>query len=94
MKSKEILKTVVRAIVEKPEEVQVTESQDDMGILLTLDVNPEDIGKVIGRNGNTAKALRSILRVVGMTENARVSLKVNEPEGSNRPARYRHNAIP
>jgi len=87
MKSKDILQTVVEALVENPHAVNVTESADDMGILLALDVHPDDMGKVIGRAGATAKALRTILRVVGMTENARVSLKINEPEGSTRPAR-------
>jgi hypothetical protein len=52
-----------------------------MGVLLTLSVNPADMGKVIGRMGNTAKAIRTLLRVVGMKNNARVNLKINEPEG-------------
>jgi hypothetical protein len=52
-----------------------------MGVLLTLDLNPEDMGKVIGRSGNTAKAIRTLLRVVGMKHNARVNLKINEPAG-------------
>jgi len=49
---------------------------------LTLEVNPADMGKVIGRSGNTAKAIRTLLRVVGMKNNARVNLKINEPAGS------------
>jgi len=57
-----------------------------MGVLLTLDVHPDDMGKIIGRSGNTAKAIRTLLRVVGMKNNARVNLKINEPEGSTRPA--------
>jgi len=56
-----------------------------MGVLMTLSVNPSDMGKVIGRQGNTAKAIRTILRVVGMKNNARVNLKINEPEGGNGP---------
>jgi uncharacterized protein len=50
-----------------------------MGVLMTLDVNPADMGKIIGREGNTAKAIRTLLRVVGMKNNARVNLKINEP---------------
>lgn len=52
-----------------------------MGVLITLDVGAEDMGKIIGRDGATAKALRTLLRVVGMKNNARVNLKINEPEG-------------
>ena len=55
-----------------------------MGVLLTLDVNAEDMGKIIGRSGNTAKAIRTLLRVVGMKHDARVNLKINEPEGGAR----------
>ena len=81
-KSKEILEIIVKALVENPDAVKVTDSSDAMGVLLTLDVDPKDMGKVIGRSGNTAKAIRTIIRVAGMTENARVSLKINEPAGS------------
>ena len=50
-------------------------------VLLTLDVHAEDMGKIIGRSGNTAKAIRTLLRVVGMKHDARVNLKINEPAG-------------
>ena len=56
-----------------------------MGVLLTLSVNQADMGKIIGRSGNTAKAIRTLLRVVGMKNNARVNLKINEPAGYERP---------
>jgi len=52
-----------------------------MGVLMALDVHPDDMGKVIGRSGNTAKAIRILLRVVGMKNNARINLKINEPLG-------------
>jgi predicted RNA-binding protein Jag len=55
-----------------------------MGVLLTLTVSPDDMGKIIGRDGNIAKALRTLLRVVGMKHNARVNLKINEPAGGRR----------
>jgi hypothetical protein len=57
-----------------------------MGVLISLTVNPADMGKIIGRMGNTAKAILTLLRVIGMKNNARVNLKINEPEGSERPA--------
>lgn len=75
---------VIKALVDHPEEVTVTRSVDEMGVLLTLTVNAEDMGKIIGRDGNIAKALRTLLRVVGMKRNARVNLKINEPVGGKR----------
>lgn len=72
---------VIKALVDHPEDVEVTRSVDEMGVLLTLTVNPDDMGKIIGRDGNIAKALRTLLRVVGMKHNARVNLKINEPVG-------------
>ena len=81
MNDKEFLEYVVKALVDNPDDVKVARQVDEMGVLLTLDVNAADMGKVIGRSGNTAKAIRIILRVVGMKNNARVNLKINEPDG-------------
>ena len=81
---KEFLEFLIKSLVDKPEAVVVERRTDDMGVLLTLDIDPEDMGKVIGRMGNTAKAIRTLLRVVGMKNNARVNLKINEPEGGKR----------
>ncbi len=78
------LEYVVKALVDEPEAVKVERKVDEMGVLMTLDVAPQDMGKIIGRSGNTAKAIRTLLRVVGMKNNARVNLKINEPEGSTR----------
>jgi uncharacterized protein len=75
------LEQVVQALVEKPEKVEISRTVDEMGVLLTLKVDQEDMGKIIGRDGNTAKAIRTLLRVVGMKNNARVNLKINEPDG-------------
>ncbi len=80
----QFLEYVVKSLVDKPEKVSVKRSVDDMGVLLTLSVDPEDMGKVIGRQGNTAKAIRVLLRIVGMKNNARVNLRIPEPEGSTR----------
>lgn len=77
----QFLETLVKALVDNPEDVQINRTVDEMGVLLTLDVNAEDMGKIIGRSGNTAKAIRTLLRVVGMKNDARVNLKINEPEG-------------
>ncbi len=78
----EFLEYMVKTLVDHPEHVRVERKVDEMGVLMTLDVDPEDMGKIIGRQGNTAKAIRTLLRVVGMKNNARVNLKINEPEGS------------
>ncbi len=77
----QFLDFVIKALVEKPESVKINRTVDEMGVLLTLEVGAEDMGKVIGRQGNTAKAIRTLLRVVGMKNNSRVNLKINEPEG-------------
>ena len=85
MNDKEFLEMVVKALVENPADVVIDRTVDEMGVLLTMSVNPTDMGKIIGRQGNTAKAIRTLLRVVGMKHNARVNLKINEPEGGMRP---------
>jgi len=75
------LEHVVKSLLDNPESVKVTRTVDEMGVLLTLDVHKDDMGKIIGRAGATAKAIRTLLRVVGMKNDARVNLKINEPEG-------------
>ena len=82
----QFLDFVVKALVDNPNDVKINRTVDEMGVLLTLSVNPADMGKIIGRMGNTAKAIRTLLRVVGMKNNARVNLKINEPEGSIKPS--------
>ncbi|MSR72991.1 KH domain-containing protein [Candidatus Parcubacteria bacterium] len=78
----QFLEYVVKALVDNPNDVKIKRTVDEMGVLMSLDVNSADMGKIIGREGNTAKAIRTLLRVVGMKNNARVNLKINEPEGS------------
>jgi uncharacterized protein len=80
----EFLEYAVKMLVDYPDDVKVERKIDEMGVLITLDVNPKDMGMVIGREGATAKALRTILRVIGAKNNARVNLKINEPAGSER----------
>jgi len=75
----QFLEYVVKALVNHPDDVKIKRTVDEMGVLMTLDVHGDDMGKVIGRSGNTAKAIRILLRVVGMKHNARVNLKINEP---------------
>ncbi len=81
MSDKEFLEMLIKALVDNPQDVVIDRTVDEMGVLLTLSVHQADMGKIIGRSGNTAKAIRTLLRVVGMKHNARVNLKINEPEG-------------
>ncbi|OGH73794.1 MAG: hypothetical protein A3C90_02320 [Candidatus Magasanikbacteria bacterium RIFCSPHIGHO2_02_FULL_51_14] len=76
---------VVKAIVNNPNDVKSTRIVDERGVLITLDVNPSDMGYVIGRQGQTAHSLRTLLKIVGAKNNARVNLKINEPEGGRGP---------
>ena len=81
MSDQEFLQYVVSSLVDVPADVKISRNVDEMGVLLTLTVNRDDMGKIIGRDGHTAKAIRTLLRVIGMKNNARVNLKINEPEG-------------
>ena len=78
----EFLEYVVKTLVSTPGKVEVERTIDEMGVLLTLKVDPADMGQVIGRQGQTARAIRTLLRVVGAKNNARVNLKIFEPEGA------------
>ena len=83
----EFLEFLVKSIVDHPEDVTVERKIDEMGVLLSLRVNRQDMGQVVGRDGTTAKAIRSLLRIVGVKNNARVNLKIEEPPGGRRPER-------
>lgn len=82
------LKSILEPLIAHPEDLRITRSVDEMGVLLKIDLNREDMGKVIGRSGETAKAIRLILRVFGGSNNKRINMKINEPEGSERRPRY------
>lgn len=72
---------VVKALVDNPSAVTSDRTVDEMGVLITLKVDPSDLGQVIGRQGQTAKSIRTLLRVVGAKHHARVNLKIYEPDG-------------
>ena len=92
-KDQAFVEFVVKELVNNPDDVKVERKIDEMGVLITLDVNPQDMGMIIGREGATAKALRTLLRVIGARNNARVNLKINEPEGSERKPREERKSI-
>lgn len=82
----EFLDYLIKALVDHPEDVKVDRRVDEMGVLLSLKVHPEDMGQIIGRAGSTARAIRSLVRIIGLKNHARVNLKIEEPEGGRVPA--------
>ena len=82
---KEFLEYIVKELVDNPKDVKVERKVDEMGVLLSLKVNPADMGQIIGREGSTAKAIRNLVRIVGLKNHARVNLKIEEPEGGRAP---------
>ena len=88
MKNEEkMLSEIICALVQHPEDIVIERTTDDKGVLLTLHAHAEDMGRIIGREGNIAKAIRTIIRAVGARNQAAVSIRIAEPEGSTRPAR-------
>lgn len=81
------LQYLIKALVDNPDDVKIERKVDEMGVLLSLTVNPADMGQVIGKAGATARAIRSLVRIVGLKNHARVNLKIEEPEGSKRAPR-------
>jgi len=89
----EFLEYVVKSLVDHPEDVKVDRRVDEMGVLLSLKVHPEDMGQIVGREGSTARAIRTLVRIIGLKNHARVNLKIEEPEGG-RVMRPRRTAGP
>lgn len=77
----EFLEYVVKSLVDHPGDVKLDRKVDEMGVLLSLKVHPEDMGQIVGRQGATAKAIRTLVRIIGLKNHARVNLKIEEPEG-------------
>lgn len=88
IKDIEFVEYIVKALVSNPQDVKLERTVDEMGVLITLDLNPEDMGQIIGRKGQTARAIRTLLKIIGAKNNARVNLKIVEPEGSHRPTEH------
>lgn len=80
----EFIEYVVKSIVNHPEDVKTERTVDERGVLITLHINQDDMGYVIGRQGQTARALRILLKIVGAKTDARVNLKIYEPENMRR----------
>ena len=83
---KEFLEYIAKSVVSNPDAVQVERTVDEMGVLLTLKLDPADMGYIIGRKGQTAQAIRTLLKIVGAKNNARVNLRsMNRKVPADRP---------
>jgi len=78
-RDQEFLEYVIKALVGYPDDVNVDRKVDEMGVLLTLKVNPADVGQVIGKEGSTAKSIRTLMRIIGLKNKSRVNLKIDAP---------------
>lgn len=81
---KDLLSFIVTSLVTNPEAVQIEERKQNGTIDLNLTVDPKDMGLVIGKNGQTIRAIRKLLTVRAIAENVRVNLQLVEPEGSDK----------
>lgn len=84
VKDQEFLEYIVKTLVDHPDDVKIERKVDEMGVLLSVKVNPEDMGQLIGRQGSTARAIRNLVRIIGLKNHARVNLKIEEPAGSSK----------
>ena len=87
MSDQQFVEALVKPIVNNPDKVSTTRIVDERGVLITLKVDPSDMGYVIGRQGQTARAIRILLKAFGSKLNARVNLKIEEPAGGRPPRR-------
>ena len=81
----ELLEYIVKSLVDNPNDVKVERKVDEMGVLLSLTVHAQDMGQIVGRQGSTARSIRTLVRIAGLKAHARVNLKIEEPEGGRGP---------
>lgn len=84
----QFIEYIVKSLVGNPDAVSIERTIDEKGVLLELTVDPEDLGRVIGKRGATAQSLRTLLRALGTKNDARYNLKIvdNDGDGASRPA--------
>ena len=73
---KDLVEVIAKALVDLPDEVVVTEREDEKAIVIELKVAPEDMGKVIGKQGRIAKAIRSVVKAASSKDNKRVDVEI------------------
>lgn len=81
-KDVQLVTGIAKLLCQHPDDVEVARTIDDLGVLITLRVNAEDMASIIGREGRAAKSIRTLLRVIGAQNNERVNLKIVEPYGA------------
>lgn len=81
----QFIEYIVKSVVGNPDDVVVDRVIDEKGVLLTLTVNPDDLGRVIGKRGITAQSLRTLLRALGTKNDARYNLKIVNNDGQEGP---------
>lgn len=81
MEDAKFLETIVKELVDNPNDVKIERKVDELGVLLTLKVHKDDMGSIIGRQGSVARAIRTLVRVIGLKNHSRINLKIEEPEG-------------
>ena len=79
----EYASAIIKPILTQPDSFIITQKHDDMGVLLSISVHQADMGLIIGTQGETAKAIRHLVRIVGIASKQRVSIKINEPLRNN-----------
>lgn len=80
----QFLEYIVKSLVENTDAVKTSRRVDDMGVFIELMVDPADMGKIIGRNGHTAQAIRTIMKAFGKKHQANISIQIKEPAGGSR----------
>jgi uncharacterized protein len=81
MEAQAFLRLIIESLVEKTESIEIVEIHDELGTLLTLKVDPSDMGSIIGRGGKTIDSIRTVLRVFGSKKGERVNLRILEDKG-------------
>lgn len=82
LKDRDLVETIIKSIVESPDDVIVNSETDDRGLKISVRVAPHDMGRVIGVKGSTIEGIRCILRSLGHRQNVAIGIKIEEPEGS------------
>jgi uncharacterized protein len=77
---KKFLETLIKMLVSEPKKVTVDRMVNERGVLLTVDVGPEDLGAIIGKQGRNIDSIRQLVRIIGMKTKAFVSVKLNQPD--------------
>ena len=83
---KNLLEFILIHLVEHPDDIVLDETTDDRGLVITINVNPADMGRVIGKQGSVIKAIRTIMRIRGIKEGNRVYVTIADHENPNAPA--------